>query len=254
MSPEPGLARLHRARRIGRRLITYILDLAAFALSTFLAFELRFDGALPAQYIRPMEAALCIWAGSKTASYIVGAVNRGSWRHTSVSDAVRIVVATSAGSILGGFLIFLLLGPRGIPRSIYLLDWLISWVLTAGARFAVCMVLTERSRSRTEGERTRTLIYGAGDAGLALLWELRQNQSLMCDVVGFVDDDPMKGHLILQGKRVFGNGRSSRGSCPQACHQESAHSDSLCDGAANGAHIEVRHRCQGGIQDGAKSG
>ena len=96
MSPESKLARRHRAQRIGRRLIAYPLDLTAFALSTFLAFELRFDGALPAQYFHPMGVALCIWAAAKSAAFIVGAVSRGSWRHTSAYDAVRLVLANSA--------------------------------------------------------------------------------------------------------------------------------------------------------------
>jgi len=167
MSPESKLARRHRAQRFGRRFITYSLDLAAFSLSTFLAFELRFDGALPAQYFHPMGVALCIWAAAKSASFIVGAVNRGSWRHISVHDAVRIVLAVSAGSMLGGLVIFLLVGPWGIPRSVYILDWLISCVLALGGRLAVRVILTARSRRRVEGERTRTLIYGAGDAGVA---------------------------------------------------------------------------------------
>jgi FlaA1/EpsC-like NDP-sugar epimerase len=184
------------------------LDLAAFALSTFLAFELRFDGALPAQYFHPMGVALCIWAAAKSASFIVGAVNRGSWRHTSVHDAVRIGLAVSAGSMLGGLVIFLLIGPWGIPRSVYILDWLISCVLALGGRLAVRVILTARSRRRVEGERTRTLIYGAGDAGLALLRELQQNQSLMCDVIGIVDDDSSKVGLVLGGKRVMGKGEA----------------------------------------------
>ena len=65
MSSESKLARRLRAQRIWHRSLAYSLDLAAFALSTFLAFELRFDGALPAQYFYPMGVALCIWAGSK---------------------------------------------------------------------------------------------------------------------------------------------------------------------------------------------
>jgi FlaA1/EpsC-like NDP-sugar epimerase len=206
MSPESKLARRHRAQRIGRRLIAYPLDLAAFALSTFLAFELRFDGALPAQYFHPMEIALCIWAAAKSASFIVCAVNRGSWRHTSVHDAVRVVLAVSAGSILGGLVLFLLVGPWGIPRSVYILDWLMSCVLALGGRLAVRVILTAKSRSSVEGERLRTLIYGAGDAGLALLRELQQNQSLLCDVIGFVDDDPRKVRLTLHGKQVLGTG------------------------------------------------
>ncbi|MGO9936537.1 MAG: polysaccharide biosynthesis protein [Terracidiphilus sp.] len=208
MTPESKLAQRHRAQRTRRRFIASSLDFAAFALSTLLAFELRFDGALPAQYIRPMVIALWIWAGAKSVSFIVGAVDRGSWRHVSVFDAVRIVLADSTGAILGGLVIYLLLGPWGIPRSVYILDWLVSCVLALSGRLAVRLILTARSRSRVEGERTRTLIYGAGAAGLALLLELRQNPSLMCDVRGFVDDDPSKVGETLHGKQVLGTGDS----------------------------------------------
>jgi FlaA1/EpsC-like NDP-sugar epimerase len=187
-------------------LLVYFLDLSAFTVATFLAFEFRFDGTLPAQYFRPMEIALCIWAAAKFAFFIVGAVNRGSWRYTSVSDAVRIALAVSAGSLLGGLVIFLMVGPWGIPRSVYILDWLISCVLALGGRLAVRVILTARRRNSVVGERTRTIIYGAGDAGLALLQELQQNQSLMCDVIGFVDDDSSKVGMTLHGEPVLGTG------------------------------------------------
>jgi FlaA1/EpsC-like NDP-sugar epimerase len=190
--------------------VVFSLDLIAFAFSTFLAFELRFDGALPAQYFRSMEIALCIWAIAKSIAFVAGGVNRGSWRYTSILDAARIVLATSAGSLLGGLVIFLLFAPRGIPRSIYILDWLISCVLALGGRLAVRVILTARSRAGVEGEQTRTIIYGAGDAGLALLQELQQNQSLMCDVIGFVDDDSSKVGLTLHGGPVLGTGDALR--------------------------------------------
>jgi FlaA1/EpsC-like NDP-sugar epimerase len=199
---------MYRAQRIRRRSIVFSLDLIAFALSTFLAYELRFDGALPAQYFHPMLVALCIWAAAKSAAFIIGAVGRGSWQHTSVYDALRLVLANSVGSILGGLVILFLVEPSGIPRSVYFLDWLICCLLTLGGRLTIRVTTTMRKRSQVAGERASTLIYGAGSAGLALLWELRQNQTLMCDVVGFVDDDPSKVGLVLDGKRVMGTGNA----------------------------------------------
>jgi FlaA1/EpsC-like NDP-sugar epimerase len=41
---------------------------------------------------------------------------------------------------------------------------------------------------------------------LTLLRELQQNDSLMCDVIGLIDDNPSKGRLILNGNRVLGTG------------------------------------------------
>jgi FlaA1/EpsC-like NDP-sugar epimerase len=208
MSPIPLPARRFNAELIRRRVLVYLLDWAAFALSVFFAFELRFDGAVPAIYFHSMEVALCVWVVAKSVAFIAGKLNRGNWRYTSTYDVVRVVVANSVGSVLGGVALFVLLGPWGMPRSVYILDWLLSCLLTLGARLAVRLVHTSRRSNGAEGVQTRTLIYGAGAAGQALLWELRQNQSLMCEVVGFIDDDLLKAYLILQGKPVLGTGEA----------------------------------------------
>lgn len=132
MSPTSLPTRRYTAKLIQHRIAVYLLDWAAFALSGLLAFELRFDGALPARYFHPMEVALCIWVVAKSVAFVVGKLDRGNWRYTSTDDAVRGVAANSAGSILGVLVIFLLLGPWGIPRSVYILDWLLSCLLTLG--------------------------------------------------------------------------------------------------------------------------
>jgi FlaA1/EpsC-like NDP-sugar epimerase len=200
-------AKLLNLKLIWRRLIGYFLDGAAFALAGVLAFELRFDFVLPANYLRPMEVALCIWVAAKSAAFIAGKADRGGWRYTSAHDAVQIVLANSAGSFISGLVILLLLGPWGIPRSVFILDWLLSCLLTLGGRLVVRVLFTTHRYPRgTESDRARTLIYGAGSAGLTLLWELQQNDSLMCDVVGLIDDDPSKARLILNGNRVLGTG------------------------------------------------
>ena len=78
-------------------------------------------------------------------------------------------------------------------------------MLTLGGRLLVRVLFNYYRLDRNAGgDRHRTLIYGAGQAGLALLRELTQNADLKCDVVGLIDDDPSKHHLILHGKPVMG--------------------------------------------------
>ena len=200
--------RLQNVQRRGRRFAGYLLDLTAFFLAAFLAFDLRFDGALPSQYVHAVKIAVFVWAAAKSMAFIVFAVRWGHWRYTSTSDVVRILLANSLGSLLGGTLIYALLGTWGVPRSIYILEWQISCLLTLGARFAVRLVVAARTVHPSGGKQVRTLIYGAGAAGLALVRELEQNESLKYEVVGLLDDDPRKGDLVFQGKRVLGTGES----------------------------------------------
>jgi FlaA1/EpsC-like NDP-sugar epimerase len=189
-----------------RRAGALLLDCTAFVLAGQLAFGLRFDLAIPAGFLRPMWIAICVWAVTKPVVFLLAKLLRGGWQYTSTYDAVRIVVANTVGSALSLLAILVLLGPTGIPRSIYILDCLIACLLTLGLRFATRVILSSRWWNPAKGVQTRTLIYGAGAAGLALLWELRQNQALQMQVVGLIDDDLSKAHLILQGKRVLGTG------------------------------------------------
>jgi FlaA1/EpsC-like NDP-sugar epimerase len=182
--------------------------LTAFFIAAFVAFELRFDGALPSQYFHPMEIAVCIWAVAKSMAFLVCSVRWGHWRYTSAADVVRIVLANSLGSLLGGAAIFGLLGLGSVPRSIYILDWLVSCLLALSARLAIRLAVTVRKADRVGDKHTRVLIYGAGAAGLALMRELKQNQSLKYEVAGLIDDDPRKGDLVYQGKRVLGTGET----------------------------------------------
>jgi FlaA1/EpsC-like NDP-sugar epimerase len=190
-----------------RWLLAAIMDLAAFTLCGFLAFQLRFDGSVPAIYAHGMREAIYIWAVAKSAAFLFGAVNRGYWRYTSLDEALRIGLANSAGSLVGGAIIVCLERPD-IPRSIFILEWLISCSLTLGTRFAVRLAATASRGQKSEGDRTRTLIYGAGAAGLALARELRENQSLNSELVGLIDDDARKVGLTFHGKRVLGTGEA----------------------------------------------
>jgi FlaA1/EpsC-like NDP-sugar epimerase len=199
--------RSFNGKLILHRIVGLFLDGAAFAVSGFLAFELRFDFLLPANYLQPMVVALGIWITAKSAAFIAAKLDRGGWRYTSAQDAVRIALANLAGSVIGGSAIVFLLGPWGIPRSIFIVDWMLSCLLTLGSRLVVRVLFTtHRYLGGAEGDRTRILIYGAGSSGVALLREIQQNDALLFDVIGLIDDDLSKARLILLGKRVLGTG------------------------------------------------
>ncbi len=59
MPPISLPARRSVLEQIGLRLLAMIKDWVTFALAASLAFELRFDGALPPRYFQPLWIALC---------------------------------------------------------------------------------------------------------------------------------------------------------------------------------------------------
>jgi FlaA1/EpsC-like NDP-sugar epimerase len=197
-------------QRIIRRLShhnSYVLSairLSIFAVAGVIAFLLLFDLSLPPHSWPQLLTALCLWIPAKAVAFHYFRLDRTWWRYVSIRDVICLVGANVVGSILG-CLALLAFGPHGFPRSIYLLDFLVCLGLTAGARVTVRLVF-EFLRLRNPAAKKRTLIYGAGDAGVTVLREIHQNRALAYKIAGFIDDDPAKAGTFIQGAKVCGNG------------------------------------------------
>jgi FlaA1/EpsC-like NDP-sugar epimerase len=181
-----------------------VIQLAVFAVASVLAFILRFDFTAPPQYRPHLLAGLCLFVPAKILAFHFFKLDRGWWRYVSVRDVTRLAAANFSGSALG-CLGLLLLAPKGLPRSIYFLDFLLCFGMTAGVRLAARLVV-EFCKLPNLVTKKRTLIYGAGDAGVGLLREIHQNPALNYEIVGFVDDDPAKGGSFIHRVKVFGAG------------------------------------------------
>jgi len=91
----------------------------------------------------------------------------------------------------------------GYPRSIFLMDWLICTTMIGGIRF-VSRIFREKFHPAFSHQSKKALIIGAGEAGVMVLREFRNNPSMNIEVVGFVDDDPAKRDLSIQGIKILG--------------------------------------------------
>jgi FlaA1/EpsC-like NDP-sugar epimerase len=176
-----------------------------FALSGFIAFLLRFDMSLPSTFFIYFACALPIWIAVKGVIFQASNLNRWGLRYVSIADVYRIVLANCAGSLLS-WVIISYIAPAGFPRSICLIDLILSLLGTAGLRVAVRMVAETLHGGQGNSQEKKTLIYGAGDAGITLLREIRNNPKLAYRVCGFLDDGRDKKGLLISGIEVLGRG------------------------------------------------
>lgn len=197
------LALIRRLSRHSRWIVRFV-QLAIFIAAGFSAFLLRFDLCMPGHYLPYLKIALCAWVFAKVLVFQLLHMDRSRWCYVSTLDLLRLAIANVAGSILGGLAI-VAFGPPDFPRSLYVLDLLLCSLLTATAR-VVARAGYEVSKLQNTAAGKRTLIYGAGDAGVALLREIRQNPTLLYDVVGFIDDNPRKTGSFIQRTRILGTG------------------------------------------------
>jgi FlaA1/EpsC-like NDP-sugar epimerase len=189
-----------------RRALVWALQIGVFALSGVVAFLLRFDVSLPPGCRIYLAYALPIWILVKMAVFHFAKLDRGLWRYLFVGDLSRIAYGNLTASVVSCILIKVI-APRGFPRSIYILDLMISFLATSGLRLTLRMMFEITSNPRSsKGLEKSTLIYGAGDAGMILLREIRNNPRLSYRVLGFIDDRPDKKGLRLAGAPVLGGG------------------------------------------------
>ena len=184
-------------------LVVYGVEAAVIVCAAMAAFAIRFDFSIPPVWVPVLRAGLLIWLPVKLISFRMFGLDRRWARYVSISDLLRLIFSNVAGSTAATIVLVAI--SAGVPRTIFAIDLLLCICITAGVRVSVRLV-TEWTKPRTFGQRTRTLIYGAGDAGVALLRDLKQNPSLNYDVCGFVDDSPRKYGLVLHGTRVLGKG------------------------------------------------
>ncbi len=186
------------------RFVVCSAQLGIFALSAVSAFLLRFDFTVPPAHLAHLAYAVPLWMVLKGAVFHVIDLDRGWWRYVSVTDLMRLLMGNLIGSALG-CLAILFMAPTGFPRSIYLLDLILSFLGTAGLRVIVRMT-AENSPGQHSSTAKNTLIYGAGDAGAALLREIQRNARLAYRVCGFLDDRPAKQGARILGVPVLGGG------------------------------------------------
>ena len=85
---------------------------------------------------------------------------------------------------------------------IWLLNHTFSFAVLFSYRFYVNIKRLLQKRSEAKG--TRTLIIGAGKAGVTIAREIMITDKINYSLVGFIDDDPLKQNTIISGKRVLG--------------------------------------------------
>jgi FlaA1/EpsC-like NDP-sugar epimerase len=175
-----------------------LVDAAASGLSLYLAFQIRFEGAVSADdQMRFWTMLFPVIAGRLVSLFLFGSWNR-KWRYTTSEDVLRLAPAHGAVMIL--LLVLRVTVPARhwcvLPLGVIAIDFLLSLMAAVGARLtwrAVC----ERRNDGVAREPRRLLLIGAGYHGAMIAGELATKKGIT--VVGFLDDDPTKHGLTIAG-------------------------------------------------------
>ena len=189
----------------------FLFDLAAVVIALTGAFVLRFDWF----FLRTRSEAWPFLAAAlvvKPAVFAGFGLYRRYWKFASTQELNSIAVANAAASLLLAVLVpvgFRIGVIAEFPRSVLFVDFLLTLVLTGGSRFSVRVIAESQRRAQklvtgAPDRLRRVLVVGAGEAGIVVVREAQKNPQLGFDIVGFLDDDPVKHRKQIAGVPVLG--------------------------------------------------
>ncbi len=185
-------------------------DAFLFAAAFAISYLLRYEFAIPRAEMPAFETQLLFVPLVQTGAMVLLGVYRYIWRYVGVAELKSFVLAAAISTMVQ--LPLRLFAPAlhdwAVPLSVTAIDAVFGFSAVLGARVARRLVYEHahrkrHSESRQAGEEMGLLI-GAGRVGRSLLAELEQNRNSRLIVRGFVDDDPEKRGMVIQGVKVVG--------------------------------------------------
>lgn len=190
-----------------RVILLLVGDVIAIMLSSFLALWLRFELVF-SDIDRVFLESIWGYGGINIictiAIFYVFHLYTSLWKYASVNELVNITLAVIVSGILNavGMKTF----GHPIPRSYDILYTLILLFMMITIRFFYRFVRFVKGEYfvRNKKENANVMVIGAGDAGAAIVKELRLNKQLKRRVRCMIDDDPAKQGKYIQGCLVVG--------------------------------------------------
>lgn len=196
-----------------RREVQYSLDLLVLIAAFVGAVWLRFL-ELPFQYLKQLPLVVLV----QMMALLQGGVYRFVWRYIGLAELWSFVKAAlgSLAVVSLGFLLALRLGLTPdyqewrVPISVAIVDTVLAFGGLLGIRLlrrSLYETYEKQAHVHPEdkaAQGSRTLLVGAGRAGVMAVRELVRQPRQKLEILGFLDDDPRKKNSVIQGVKVLG--------------------------------------------------
>lgn len=179
------------------------VDVGIGVITYYLAFVLKFSTFTLGKEFSMFLQSLPIIILIKLVAFNFFEVHKGIAKYASIEDLITIVKAGSVSTV--GIYVAIMFATfiKGYPRSVPIIDLCLTILFIGGIKLIprVYEEFIKPSASYTK----RAMIMGAGNAGIMILRELKNNPGLGYKIIGFIDDDKSKHGRTIQGYSVLGN-------------------------------------------------
>ncbi len=187
-------------------LVLVFYDIFAILLSYGFALWIRFDcsfSKLPANYLRIYGRSIFLYIVICLVIFTFLHLYRSIWRFASYIELYRLILATVI-TLVANVLITTIFFGR-MPVSYYVFGIVLQFLLTVAIRFSYRFVLLVRTQKSTEqNSNEHVMLVGAGQAGQAILRDIKRSREINERVCCFIDDNPNKWNRYIDGIPVVG--------------------------------------------------
>lgn len=182
------------------------LDAAIVTLSIILAYLVRFEFAVAAKYWENVPYLILVNILVVLVALNHSKIYRRVWQYASIGELLALFKAITLSQVIlfvGNYLYYFTHQTYLFPRSIAILIWALLILGIGGSRLSWRMFRDSYTKMPLRVNNRRTLIIGAGEAGVLLVKELKHCKSDLYPVA-FIDDDKSKWYLEMMGLPILG--------------------------------------------------
>ena len=184
--------------------IKVFLDSCAFLTAWLVSYFIYFPNG-NVQQLSIVAIFIPLFIAIELISFAVFRQYTAMWRYSDLHVLEGILkAATLSTVVIIGITFFFRSGV--LPISIMLINWMLIIFFSGGTRFALRRINTfDRGHLKNGKTCRRVLIYGAGQASELLLRNIENTKQADLNVIGLIDDDPIKQGQYIHGKQVLGD-------------------------------------------------
>jgi FlaA1/EpsC-like NDP-sugar epimerase len=185
---------------------TMLLDLSVVWVSTVLAYAARFEGAIPLEFERVVVPAAIGASLVFVFVFLLSGLYGYLWRYIGTETVVRLALMTCVATSVIALVDTLVASPplgRPVPLGVLMNMAVFSFIGFGLVRYFM-RITVYRERSGAPERTKHVLVVGAGDAAALLARDLENQHNPRYEVVGFLDDDPLKAGRRLSRAQVLG--------------------------------------------------
>ena len=189
-----------------KMLVLCVVDLLSIFLSYAMALMLRFEfsfSAIEQKYVDGFVDSIVIWGLATLVVFFVCRLYHSIWSLASTRDVLTIIKAYLL--LVPVYVLVAQVLKLDMPRSYYVMGYIINFCLTTGSRFSYRLLLLQVQTMKRGKQEERVMIIGAGAAGQMLIKEMQNASKLKSQVCCVIDDNHNKKGRFIEGIEIVGN-------------------------------------------------